>query len=174
MLYLTYASLCQVVVIGTTCRDISASQAQHHILGYTLSNDVSARRDMFSVPQWGLGKSFDGWFPMGPTLVSPQMIGNPENVQLRTVLNGKEVQNGNTKHYLWNVYETVSRLSQGTTLERGSVISMGTTTGEGFKKKPQPIFLKDGDIVECSGNNGLGTLINPVVEEGKGGGKSRL
>lgn len=114
----------QVVILSQNCRNISESEAPSHILGYSLSNDVSARRDMFAVPQWGLGKSFDNWFPMGPCIVSPKMLGDPENVQLRTVLNGKEMQNDSTKKHLWKIYETISRLSQGTTLERGSVISM--------------------------------------------------
>lgn len=104
----------QVVILSQNCRNISESEAPSHILGYSLSNDVSARRDMFAVPQWGLGKSFDNWFPMGPCIVSPKMLGDPENVQLRTVLNGKEMQNDSTK----NIYGRYTKRSLGWVRER--------------------------------------------------------
>lgn len=107
-----------VVVIGKTCRNVSRDQAFDVILGYTLSNDVSARQRMFAVPQWGLGKSFDTYLPLGPCIVnacSPRDVSpiDPDNVQLSTVVNGATMQNGNTREMLFGVAETIEWLSQG-------------------------------------------------------------
>lgn len=116
-----------VVVIGKPgCKDVSREEALDYVLAYTLSNDVSARKRMFAVPQWGLGKSFDTYFPLGPCLVSAAsgQVGNPDNVQLKTVVNGQTMQDGNTREMLFGVAETIEWLSQGTTLEPGTIISM--------------------------------------------------
>ncbi len=111
---------------------------------------------MFAVPQWGLGKSFDGWLPIGPTLVSasnPRGIQDPDNIHLTTKLNNRVMQDGNTSEMLWKTAETLSELSKGTTLERGSLVSMGTPPGEGFKREPK-VWLKDGDTVQLWGSGG--------------------
>ncbi|EPQ29280.1 uncharacterized protein PFL1_03035 [Pseudozyma flocculosa PF-1] len=153
-----------VVVVSRTCKDVSPANALQHVLGYTLSNDVTARSRMKAASQWGLCKSFDTWFPFGPVLVSASHrlgISNPDNVHLQLHLNGNLLQDGNTADMLWKVAETVSELSKGTTLEAGSLISMGTPPGEGFKRSP-PVFLRDGDLAVVKGSNGLGSLINPV------------
>lgn len=121
---------------------------------------------MFAVPQWGLGKSFDGHLPIGPVLLHPSILGNPEDVQLQTIVNGETVQDGNTRDHLWTVAETISELSQGTTLPAGTLISMGTPPGEGFKRDPQK-WLRHGDTVIVRGNRGLGSLINRVRDEDK-------
>lgn len=168
-----------MVIIGKTCRNVKRENAVEYILGYTLSNDVSARTRMFAVPQWGLGKSFDTFLPLGPCIVSAasQLLPEPDNVQLRTVVNGQTMQDGNTRDMLFGVAETIEWLSQGTTLEAGSIISMGTPPGEGFKRQP-PIFFKHGDLCTVSGSHGLGSLTNSVVEEKalerNGGERSRI
>lgn len=161
-----YRCVTQVVIIGKTCRNVKRDAAMDYVLGYTLANDVSARSKMFAVPQWGLGKSADTFCPLGPVIVSAhsQLLPDPDNVQLKTVVNGKVMQDGNTRDMLFGVAETIEWLSQGTTLEAGSIISMGTPPGEGFKRKP-PIFFKHGDVCTISGSHGLGSLVNPVVEE---------
>lgn len=102
-----------VVVIGKACRNVSREQAFDYVLGYTLSNDVSARQRMFAVPQWGLGKSFDTYLPLGPCIVHASAIHDPDNVQLRTVVNGATMQDGNTRDMLFGVAETIEWLSQG-------------------------------------------------------------
>lgn len=154
-----------VVVLGRTIKDANATQAMQAVLGYTLSNDVSARTRMFAVPQWGLGKSFDGWLPIGPCLVSasnPRGIHNPDNIHLSTKLNNRIMQDGNTDHMLWKTAETLVELSRGTTLPAGSIISMGTPPGEGFKQSPK-VALHPGDICHLWGSHGLDSLINPVA-----------
>lgn len=160
-----------VVVLGQSLKDASTrEEAMNAILGYTLSNDVSARTRMFAVPQWGLGKSFDGWLPIGPCLVSasnPKGIHNPDNIHLTTKLNNHIMQDGNTSDMLWKTAETLVELSKGTTLEKGSIISMGTPPGEGFKRNPK-VWLKHGDTCHLWGANGLGSLINTVRNQHEG------
>ena len=162
-----------LVILGKDAKTVKPEQALDHVLGYSLANDVSARKRMFSVPQWGLGKSFDTFLPFGPAIVSTNILPDPENVRLKTTLNGTQYQDGYTKDHLWRVAETIAELSEGTTLEAGSVISMGTPPGEGFKRDPQ-VWLKHGDIVKISGDHGLGTLVNYVEDEGTGVPKSKL
>ncbi|KIS70240.1 uncharacterized protein UMAG_06326 [Mycosarcoma maydis] len=153
-----------VVVLGRDIKDVSPVEAMDAILGYTLSNDVSARTRMFAVPQWGLGKSFDGWLPIGPCLVSasnPRGITNRDNIHLTTKLNNRIMQDGNTSDMLWKTAETLAELSKGTTLEAGSLLIMGTPPGEGFKRQPK-VCLNHGDTLELWGSAGLGSLINCV------------
>lgn len=157
----------QGVVLAKTALNVSTSEALSYVLGYTLTNDVSSRKRMFAVPQWGLGKSFDGHLPIGPVLVHPSVAGNPEDIQLQTILNGEVVQDGNTRDHLWTVAETISELSQGTTLPAGTLISMGTPPGEGFKQNPQK-WLRHGDTVVVKGARGLGSLVNRVRDEERG------
>ncbi|TKY86568.1 hypothetical protein EX895_004717 [Sporisorium graminicola] len=159
-----------VVVLARSIKDASPAEAMSAILGYTLSNDVTARTRMFAVNQWGLAKSFDGWFPIGPCLVSasnPRGIHNPDNVHLTTKLNNKIMQDGNTSDMLWKTAETLAELSKGTTLEAGSLVSMGTPPGEGFKRTPK-VWLKHGDTLHLWGSGGLGSLINGVRAQAKG------
>lgn len=156
-----------VVILRDSIKDATPQQAMDAVLGYTLSNDVSARTRMFAVPQWGLGKSFDGWLPIGPCLVSasnPKGIHNPDAVHLTTKLNNRIMQDGNTSDMLWKTAETLAELSKGTTLEAGSIVSMGTPPGEGFKRDPK-VWLRDGDVCHLWGGGGLGSLINPVRGE---------
>jgi 2-keto-4-pentenoate hydratase/2-oxohepta-3-ene-1,7-dioic acid hydratase in catechol pathway len=153
-----------VVVLGETLKDATPQQAMKAVLGYTLSNDVSARTRMFAVPQWGLGKSFDTWLPLGPCLVSatnPRGISNPDNVHLTTKLNNRVMQDGNTADMLWKTAETLAHLSKGTTLKPGDIVSMGTPPGEGFKRNPK-VALAHGDTCHLWGSGGLGSLVNNV------------
>lgn len=157
-----------VVVIGKTCKNVQREDALNYVLGYTLSNDVSSRKRMFAVPQWGLGKSFDTFLPLGPCIVSAAsgLIPNPDNVDIKTVVNGKTMQQGNTENMLYGCAETIEWLSQGTTLEAGTIISMGTPPTEGFKQNP-PVFFRHGDVCTISGSHGLGSMTNPVIDETK-------
>lgn len=102
-------------MIGKTCKNVKKEDALKYVLGYTLGNDVSSRKRMFAVPQWGLGKSFDTFLPLGPCLVgaASNIIPNPDNVELKTVVNGKTMQQGNTQDMLYGCAETIEWLSQG-------------------------------------------------------------
>jgi 2-keto-4-pentenoate hydratase/2-oxohepta-3-ene-1,7-dioic acid hydratase in catechol pathway len=153
------------VVIGKPCRDATPENALDHVLGYTCANDVSARDWQLnkSGGQWCRGKSFDTFAPLGPCLVTTDEIPDPNNLRIRTVLNGETVQDSNTRDMIFSVPELITSLSAGMTLQPGTVIMTGTPQGVGMARKP-PVWLKDGDSVTVIIEN-IGALTNPVVEE---------
>ncbi|KAF8592724.1 hypothetical protein K439DRAFT_1400729 [Ramaria rubella] len=155
------------IVIGKAAKDVPESEALDYVLGYTAGNDISFRHHQMATTQWSWSKSFDDTTPFGPVLVSAKAIPDPQNLSLKTEVNGKVLQNGTTANQIFNVKKTIAFLSQGTTLEPGSLIMTGTPAGVGFVRKPA-IYLKDGDEVRVSIGGGLGTLINTVAEEPKG------
>jgi 2-keto-4-pentenoate hydratase/2-oxohepta-3-ene-1,7-dioic acid hydratase in catechol pathway len=137
------------VVMGKAALNVSEAKALDYVFGYTVVNDVSARDQQFAnAKQWDRGKSFDTFCPYGPYIVTKDEIPDPHNLQVRTILNGKEMQNSNTKNLIFNVNKIISYVSQGTTLLPGDLIPTGTPFGVGFSRKP-PVFLKDGDVCEC-------------------------
>jgi 2-keto-4-pentenoate hydratase/2-oxohepta-3-ene-1,7-dioic acid hydratase in catechol pathway len=133
------------------------------IAGYTILHDVSARDVQFKDNQITLGKNFDTFAPMGPCLVTADELPNPENLRLRTLLNGQVMQDGSTRDWVFPLPKLLSVLSQVMTLEPGDVVSTGTPAGVGAFRKP-PIFLKPGDRVVME-IEGVGRLENPVAEE---------
>lgn len=161
-----------VAVIGKEGANIPESQALSHVAGYCVGNDVSHRDWQLNKGggQWGLGKGFDGWAPIGPGIVSSKIITDPQNLRISTKLNGKVVQDNNTKDMIFGVARTISALSEGTTLLPGDLIFTGTPQGVGMGRSPQ-LWMKDGDIVEVS-LEGVGSIINKVEYQGKN--KARL
>ncbi|KJA14589.1 hypothetical protein HYPSUDRAFT_1071932 [Hypholoma sublateritium FD-334 SS-4] len=162
-----------VIVIGKAVKDVSKAKALDYVLGYTGANDVSFRKHQLAVSQWGFSKSYDHTNPLGPCLVSNNIITDPQQILLKTVLNGVTVQDGTTAEQIFNVCQTVSFLSQGTTLEPGTIILTGTPKGVGFVKNP-PVYLKDGNKMSVWLGNGIGTLVNDVQEEHAVGYKAKL
>ncbi|RXW25744.1 hypothetical protein EST38_g29 [Candolleomyces aberdarensis] len=152
------------IVIGKAAKNVSEADALDYVLGYTGANDVSFRKHQMAVSQWGFSKGFDNTNPIGPCIVSANAIPDPQIIPLKAVVNGQTLQDGSTSDQIFNVRQTVAFLSQGTTLEPGTIILTGTPKGVGFVRKP-PIYLKHGDEVRVSLGNGIGTLVNPVVEE---------
>ncbi|KAJ7181586.1 hypothetical protein C8R43DRAFT_969572 [Mycena crocata] len=159
-----------VIVIGKPAKNVSEADALDYVLGYTGANDVSFRKHQMAVSQWNFSKGFDNTNPLGPCLVSAAAVPDPQAVPLKCTLNGTVVQDGNTADQIFTVRQTVAFLSQGTTLEPGSVILTGTPKGVGFVKKP-PLYLKHGDKMSVWVGNGIGTLVNDVQEEGRVGAK---
>ncbi|KAJ7821198.1 hypothetical protein B0H14DRAFT_2831904 [Mycena olivaceomarginata] len=159
-----------VIVIGKPARDVSEADALDYVLGYTAANDVSFRKHQMAVSQWTFSKGFDNTNPFGPCLVSAAAIPDPQKLPLKCTLNGTVVQDGNTSDQIFTVRQTVAFLSQATTLEPGSIILTGTPKGVGFVKKP-PVYLKHGDQMSVWVGGGIGTLVNDVKEEGRGGAK---
>ena len=151
------------VVIGTPGRDIPKSRALDHVLGYTIANDVSARwwQKKGSGGQWVRGKGFDSFCPLGPAMVTPDEIPDPQKLTLTTTLNGEVMQDGHTRDMIFPVDELISFLSQDTTLQPGTVILTGTPAGVGAGRKP-PVFLKPGDVVTIEIEK-IGQLTNHVV-----------
>lgn len=152
------------VVIGRAALNVSREDAMDHVLGYTCANDVTARRwqGKKGGGQWARGKSFDSFAPLGPWVVPRAYVPDPHALRIRTILNGKVVQDGHTKNMHFTIPEIIEFLSQGTTLLPGTVILTGTPAGVGYTKDP-PLFLKAGDMVEVE-IEGVGKLSNPVVE----------
>ena len=150
------------VVIKKASRDVSQDRALDAVLGYTVGNDLSARRwqGIKGSGQWVRGKSFDTFCPLGPVLVTPEDIPDPQNLRLRCILNGETMQDGHTGDMIFSVAELISFLSQGTTLLPGTVILTGTPSGVGFKRTP-PVYLQSGDQLELSVEH-IGTLQNPI------------
>lgn len=158
------------VVIGKRAKNVPRERALDFVLGYTCANDVSARdwQIRFGGSQWCRGKTFDTFAPMGPCLVTPDEIPNPNDLRIRTVLNGETVQDSNTGDMIFDVPSLIEFFSGSTTLEPGTVIFTGTPQGVGMARKP-PVWLKAGDLVTVE-IDGIGALSNPVVEECPAGG----
>jgi 2-keto-4-pentenoate hydratase/2-oxohepta-3-ene-1,7-dioic acid hydratase in catechol pathway len=151
------------VVIGSLCRRVPAENARGVIAGYTILNDVSARDWQFRTSQWFIGKTFDTFAPIGPTVVTADEVGDPHALDISLRVNGNEMQRSNTRHLIFGVPDLVAELTRVMTLEPGDVIATGTPGGVGFTRKP-PVFLRPGDTVEIT-IAGLGSLQNPVVAE---------
>ncbi len=149
------------VIIGKGGRHIPEEQAKNHIGGFTVFNDVSARNHQFLTRQWFRGKGFDTFAPMGPCLVLPDQISDPQNLRLQLRLNKVTLQDSTTANMIFTIPQIISDISSVLTLETGDVIATGTPSGVGFVRKPHPIFLKAGDVVEAEIES-IGTLRNPV------------
>ncbi len=153
------------VVIGRKCKNVSKSQALDFVFGYTAANDVSARdwQQRLGGGQFCQGKSFDTFCPLGPVLVTRDEIPEPNQLQIKTVLNGETMQDWNTNDMVFDVPALIEFLSASKTLLPGTVILTGTPHGVGYARKP-PVFLKAGDMVSVEIEK-IGALTNPVVEE---------
>lgn len=154
------------VVIGKSCKNVSPENALDYVLGYTCANDVSARDHQIKLGggQWCRGKFFDTFAPLGPALVTPEDIPNPNALTIATDLNGKRVQESNTNDMIFDVAHIISYLSGSTTLVPGTVILTGTPKGVGMAAKPNPVWLKAGDSVSIVIEK-IGTLTNSVINE---------
>jgi len=136
------------IVIGSTTSCVDEEAAWASIAGYVMVNDVSERDwQMNKGGQWGKGKSFDTFTPIGPWFVSADEAGAPDNLQLSLTVNGEQRQRGNTQDMIFPVNRIVSYVSQFMTLRGGDLIITGTPAGVGLGMKP-PQFLKAGDVVE--------------------------
>lgn len=153
------------VVIGRACKNVSRAEALNYVFGYTCSNDVSARDWQIKRGggQWSRGKTFDTFSPLGPVLVTPDEIPNPNALSIRTVLNSQVMQDWNTNDMIFPVPALIEFLSGSTTLLPGTVILTGTPHGVGMAQKP-PRWLKPGDTVTIEIEK-IGALTNPVVNE---------
>lgn len=144
------------VVIGARARYVSEADALQHVAGYCVVNDVSEREyQLERGGQWDKGKGCDTFGPVGPWLVSTDEIPDPQALPMWCEVNGRRMQNGNTRTMVFGVRQLVSYLSRFMTLEPGDLIATGTPPGVGMGLKPQPQFLKPGDTMRL-GIEGLG------------------
>ena len=144
------------VVIGRTASRVTVDAALDHVAGYTCVNDLSARDLQRSGGQWTRGKAIDGFLPMGPALVTPDDVGDPQSLAIRCSVNGELMQDSSTGQMVFGVAELISVISQTLTLEPGDVIATGTPPGVGMARTP-PHFLHPGDEVVVEIEN-LGRL----------------
>lgn len=149
------------VVIGRRVRDVSEQEALTCVAGYTVLNDVTDRDVQAQRLQWFLAKSADTFGPMGPWLVTPDALPDPQARGLRQRVNGTLLQESHTSNMLFTVAAVLADLSRILTLEPGDILSTGTPGGIGSTRQP-PVLLRDGDQVECE-IDGIGTLCNPVI-----------
>jgi len=147
-------------VIGRKARNVRPDEALDYIAAYTIVNDVSARDWQKRSPTWTLGKSFDTHGPVGPWLVTPDEVGDPQNLELSLRVNGELRQQANTAQMIHDIRAQVSYLSEVMTLMPGDIIATGTPAGVGVAMTP-PQFLKDGDVVSIDIQS-IGQLSNPV------------
>ena len=148
------------VILSKDAFQVSKEDARDYVFGYTILNDVSARDLQNRHKQFYLGKSLDGFTPMGPCIVTADEFEFPPKLPVRSYVNGELRQDGNTSQWIYGIGDVIEDLSAGMTLEAGTVISMGTPAGVGMGFTP-PKYLKAGDKVVCE-VPGIGTLTNPV------------
>ncbi|SPO05423.1 related to fumarylacetoacetate hydralase [Cephalotrichum gorgonifer] len=154
------------IIIGKDAKNVSEEDALDYIVAYTAGNDISSRKLQRDpelagpVPQWGFSKGFDTFAPLGPALISSRVVPDPSSLHLTTTVDGHVRQSSGLSDLLFNVPYLVSFLSNGTTLQKGSVIMTGTPGGVGSGQKP-PKFLEPGTTVEVHISK-IGTLKNGV------------
>ncbi len=149
------------LVIGKTAKNVSEADALDHVFGYFVANDVSARDWQFHSPTFTMGKSFDTHGPIGPWIVTADEVDNPQNLDLRCLVNGEVRQSNNTANMIHPIAKQIAYLSTAFTLEPGDLIATGTPEGVGVGREPQ-VFLQPGDVVRCE-VEGIGAIENKVA-----------
>jgi len=150
------------VVIGTKAQYVAVDKALEHVAGYCVVNDVSERAFQMATSQWDKGKGFDTAGPIGPWLVTTDEVKDPQALDMWLDVNGKRMQSGNTRTMIFSVAQIVSHVSQYMTLLPGDIITTGTPPGVGMGIKPDPVFLKPGDVLSA-GIRGLGEQKQKIV-----------
>ncbi|WP_417252997.1 fumarylacetoacetate hydrolase family protein [Celeribacter sp.] len=154
-----------MIVIGKGGRHISEVDALDHVFGYTVFNDGSVREYQRKTHQWTPGKNFDQTGAIGPYVVTPEDL--PEGakgLKIESRVGAEILQRSNTSNMIWGVAQTIAIMSQFTTLEPGDLIAMGTPPGVGHAKKPDPRWLRPGEVVEIEIEN-IGICASPIVDE---------
>ena len=144
------------VIIGAPAKDVSPDDALDHVWGYTVVNDITARDIQYSEAQWSRCKSFDGFTPTGPFVVTADEVPDPQNLHIWTVLDGHTMQDASTGQMVRTVATLISHLSKSVTLLPGTLISTGSPGGAGYSRDPQ-VFLRDRSTVTV-GIDGIGEL----------------
>ncbi|MGM1015990.1 MAG: fumarylacetoacetate hydrolase family protein [Actinomycetota bacterium] len=144
------------VLIGRPAKDVEHDDALSHVWGYTVVNDITARDIQFSEAQWSRCKSFDGFTPTGPFVITADEISDPQDLHIWTVVDGHTVQDATTGQMVRSVATLITHLSQSLTLLPGTLISTGSPGGAGYSRDPQ-IFLRDRSTVTV-GIDGIGEL----------------
>jgi len=149
------------VIIGKKMKNVPEAKAADYIYGYTIINDITARDIQKSENQWYRAKSFDSFAPIGPVVVSKKEIPDPQNLKLKSYVNGELRQNGSTSDMIYGVYTLLSYISGSITLEEGDLVATGTPAGVGIFMKNKKL-LRPGDEVICEIEK-IGRLANKVA-----------
>ncbi|MFK3936909.1 fumarylacetoacetate hydrolase family protein [Alkalihalobacillus sp. NPDC078783] len=151
------------IVIGKTAKNVTEDDALNYVFGYTIANDLSARDLQMKTPQWLLGKTCDGFNPVGPFLVTADEIDDPQDLTLETRVNGEQRQHSHTSDMIFSCKEIISYISRHFTLKPGDLILTGTPEGVvlGLPKEKR-VYLKTGDTVSVSIEK-IGTLTNTFI-----------
>ena len=150
------------VVIGRAAKNVTPEEALDYVFGYTVVNDITARNIQFAEPQWSRCKSFDGFSPVGPVVVTADEIPDPQSLGLTTDVDGLRVQDSTTEYMIRSVAQLISSISQSLTLLPGTLISTGSPGGAGRSRKP-PLYLMPGTEVTVT-IEGIGALTNHCVK----------
>jgi 2-keto-4-pentenoate hydratase/2-oxohepta-3-ene-1,7-dioic acid hydratase in catechol pathway len=152
------------VIIGKSCRRVTEGDAIDYVAGYTAANDVSARDVQLDDGQWVRGKSLDTFCPLGPAFVTSDEIPDPQNLAIRSILNGEIMQDSNTNLMIFSVASVIAFCSQAFTLEPGDIILTGTPHGVGLGRDPK-VYMNDGDmiVVEIEGIGRIENRCRPEV-----------
>lgn len=150
------------VVIGRPTKNVTPEEALDYVFGYTVVNDITARNIQFAEPQWSRCKSFDGFSPVGPVVVTADEIPDPQSLGLTTDVDGLRVQDSTTEYMIRSVAQLISSISQSLTLLPGTLISTGSPGGAGRSRKP-PLYLMPGTEVTVT-IEGIGALTNHCVK----------
>ncbi|NLP83704.1 fumarylacetoacetate hydrolase family protein [Microbacterium sp. CFH 90308] len=144
------------VIIGSPAKDVAPETALEHVWGYTVVNDITARDIQYSEAQWSRCKSFDGFTPTGPFVVTADEVPDPQDLHIWTVLDGRTMQDATTAQMVRPVSTLIAHLSKSATLLPGTLISTGSPGGAGYSRDPQ-VFLRDRSTVTV-GIDGIGSL----------------
>lgn len=150
------------VIIGKAAKNVSVEDALDYVFGYTVINDITARNIQFQEPQWSRCKSFDGFTPIGPVVVTSDQVPDPQALHLTTDVDGLRVQDSSTSFMIRTVAQLISSISQSLTLLPGTVISTGSPGGAGRSRKP-PLYLRPGTDVTVT-IEGIGSLTSHCVQ----------
>lgn len=157
-----------MVIIGRGGRHIPASAALAHVFGYTVFNDGSVRDFQMRSQQWTPGKNFDATGAIGPCVVTPdELPPGASGLRIESRIGGEILQSSTTANMLWSVAEAIATISQFATLQPGDHIAMGTPPGVGMARRPEPRWLRPGEVIEVE-IEGIGICASPVVAEDPG------
>jgi 2-keto-4-pentenoate hydratase/2-oxohepta-3-ene-1,7-dioic acid hydratase in catechol pathway len=154
-----------VVIIGRRAKHLTMQNATDCIAGFSCANEGSVREYQRHTTQWGMGKNFDRTGSIGPWMVTAdELPRGGKGLKIESRLNGKTMQSSNTDNFMFPVAESLVYLTEGMTLEPGDVLLTGTPSGVGHARKPDPVWMKAGDVCEIE-IAGVGTLRNPIEDE---------
>ena len=154
-----------IVIIGKRAKHLTLENAADCVAGYACGNEGSIREYQRHTTQWGMGKNFDRTGSIGPWMVTADELPHGgKGLRIETRLNGKTMQSSNTDHFMFPVPESLVYLTEGMTLEPGDVLFTGTPSGVGHARKPDPVWMKAGDMIEVE-IEGIGVLSNPIEDE---------